>query len=120
MAFLRGCTSDVPTSGGQVSESGRVQVPQIRAETYEMKITFLGNSLEVQWLGLGAFTAMGLGLIEPMSGPKILQDTWCGKKKKKIKTLLDKYEWEGWIELSLDPRGSQEVGKDGWERGLRP
>ena len=34
-------------------------------------------------LGLSTFTAMGLGLIEPMSGPKILQDTWCGKKKKK-------------------------------------
>ena len=42
------------------------------------------------------------------------------KKKKPIKTLLDKYEWKGWIELSLDPQGPQEVGKDGWERGLRP
>ena len=68
MALLRGCTNDAPTSGVQVSESGRIQVPQIRAETCEMKIKLLGNSLEVQWLGLGAFTAVGLGLIEPMSG----------------------------------------------------
>ena len=63
MALLRGCTNDAPTSGVQVSESGK-----IRAETCEMKITLLGNSLEVQWLGLGAFTAVGLGLIEPPSG----------------------------------------------------
>ena len=118
MAVLRGCNNDAPTSGVQIS--GRTQVPQIRAETWEMKITLLGNSLEVQWLGLGTLTAMGLGLIEPMLGNKIPQDAWCGKKKKTIKTLLDKYEWKGWIELSLDPQGPQEVGKDGWERGLRP
>lgn len=91
MAFLRGCTSDVPTSGGQVSESGRVQVPQIRAETYEMKITFLGNSLEVQWLGLGAFTAVVQvqSLVKELRSCK-LYGAAKRTKTKKIKRLVCK------------------------------
>ena len=39
------------------------------------------NSLSVQWLGLGAFTAGGLGSI-PCWGTKILTVTRHGKKKK--------------------------------------
>ena len=44
----------------------------------------LGNSLAVQWLGLGAFTAVGLGSI-PGWGTKILQlrPMWHSRKKKK-------------------------------------
>ena len=42
----------------------------------------IGNSLVVQWLGLWALTAKGLGLI-PGQGTKIPQALWHGKKKKK-------------------------------------
>ena len=41
---------------------------------YLKKKNYLGNSLAVQWLGLCAFTAVGLGSI-PGQGPKILQAT---------------------------------------------
>ena len=44
----------------------------------------LGNSLAVQWLGLRALTAEGLGSI-PGQGTKIPQVTWCGQKRKKKK-----------------------------------
>ena len=40
-----------------------------------------GNSLAVQWLGLGAFTAMGLGSI-PGQGTKIPQAVQHGQKIK--------------------------------------
>ena len=40
----------------------------------------VGNSLVVQWLGLQAFTAEGLGSI-PVLGTKILQAAWQKKKK---------------------------------------
>ena len=43
---------------------------------------WLRNFLAVQWLGLSAFTAMGLGLI-PGQGTKIPQAVWCSQKKKK-------------------------------------
>ena len=39
----------------------------------------------VQWLGLRALTAVGLGLI-PAQGTKILQAMQCGDQKKKKKT----------------------------------
>ena len=39
------------------------------------------NSPVVQWLGLHAFTAKGMGLI-PGRGAKIPQAKWCGQKKK--------------------------------------
>ena len=42
----------------------------------------LGNSLEVQWLGLLAFTAEGPGSI-PGQGTKIPQAMWWAKKKMK-------------------------------------
>ena len=42
-----------------------------------------GNSLAVQWLGVGTFTAEGPGSI-PGQGTKIPQQaTWCGKKERK-------------------------------------
>ena len=44
----------------------------------------MGNSLVVQWLGLGAFTAKGLGSIAKL-GTKIPQAEQRGQKKKKIK-----------------------------------
>ena len=40
-----------------------------------------GNSLAVQWSGLRAFTAVGLGSI-PGQETKIPQASWCRKKKK--------------------------------------
>ena len=43
-----------------------------------------GNSLAVQWLGLCALTAEGLGSI-PGWGTKIPQAMWCGQKKAKKK-----------------------------------
>ena len=45
------------------------------------KKRYVGNSLVVQWLGLRASTAGGLGLI-PDWGTKILQATWYSRKKK--------------------------------------
>ena len=39
------------------------------------------NSLVVQWLGLGAFSAMVLGLI-PYSRIKISQTMWCSQNTK--------------------------------------
>ena len=47
----------------------------------------VGNSLAVQWLALGSFTAMGPGLI-PGWGTKIPQVTWPKKKKKKINVMI--------------------------------
>ena len=41
-----------------------------------------GNSLEVQWLRLHAFTAEGLSS-NPHLRSKILQAVWCEAKKKK-------------------------------------
>ena len=46
----------------------------------------IGNSLVVQWLGVHAFTAQGLGSI-PGWGTKILQDARCGQKQRKEKGL---------------------------------
>ena len=46
-----------------------------------MKTAF-GNSLVVQWLGLGAFTAKGLDSI-PGQGTKIPQASLCSQIKKK-------------------------------------
>ena len=41
-----------------------------------------GNSLATQWLGLHAFTAVGLGLISD-GGTEILQGTWSSHNIKK-------------------------------------
>ena len=49
-----------------------------------IKITQRGSSLAVQWLGLSASTAEGLGLI-PGRGTKIPQATWWGQKKRERK-----------------------------------
>ena len=46
-----------------------------------------GNSLAVQWLGLHAFTAMGLGSI-PAWGTEIPQDTQWSQKKKYLPVAL--------------------------------
>ena len=40
----------------------------------------IGNSLAVQWLKFGAFTAVGPGLI-PARGSKIPQAARCGQNK---------------------------------------
>ena len=47
---------------------------------------YVGNSLEVQWLGLHAFIAKDQGLI-PGQGTKILQAMQRGQKKKKKKKM---------------------------------
>ena len=41
-----------------------------------------GNSLAVQWLGLGAFTAMPVVSV-PGQGTKVPQTRQCGQKKKR-------------------------------------
>ena len=43
----------------------------------------LGSSLEVQWLGLSAFTTMALGSI-PGQETKIWQVAQCSRKKKNL------------------------------------
>ena len=57
---------------------------------------FIGNSLTVQWLGLGAFRAKNTGSV-PGWGTKTLQASWHGQKKKKFffKALIQ------WIVLHL-------------------
>ena len=55
------------------------------SKVYFKRIT-LGNSLEVQRLGLRTSIAGGMGLI-PGRGTKILQALKCGQKKKKKITL---------------------------------
>ena len=53
-----------------------------------------GNSLAVQWLGLSALTAVGLGLILGQ-GTKIPPTTRHGnKKKKKSRALFHLWEYE--------------------------
>ena len=52
--------------------------------------SFFGNSLVVQWLGLHAFTAEGLGSI-PCWGTKIPQAVWCSQKKKRIYVCICVY-----------------------------
>ena len=42
-----------------------------------------GNSLAVQWLGLGTFTAVGLGSI-PSQGTQVPQAAQYGKKNKNV------------------------------------
>ena len=51
-----------------------------------MKV-ILGNSVVVQWLGLSAFTVVGLGSI-PGWGSKILQAAQHGQKKRKEKIVI--------------------------------
>ena len=57
----------------------------------------MGNSLKVQWLGLGAFTVKGPGSI-PYWGTKIPQAVWCYGKKhvvinKAITHVFSKAQW---------------------------
>ena len=47
-----------------------------------------GNSLAVQWLGLHASTAGGMGSI-PAQGTKILHAEWHSKKKEKKKIIVN-------------------------------
>ena len=56
-----------------------------------------GTSLAVQWLGLHASTARGMGSI-PGRGTKILHATPRPKKKKKNK---DSGAWLPWFKLQL-------------------
>ena len=51
------------------------------SQQIEYRRSILGNSLMVQWLGLGTLTARGLGLI-PGWRTKILQATRCSQKKR--------------------------------------
>ena len=46
------------------------------------KIVLLGNSVVVQWIGLGALTARGPGLI-PGWGTKVPHAAWRSQKIKK-------------------------------------
>ena len=65
----------------------------------------LGTSLVVQWLGLGAFTAMAPGSI-PGRGTKILQAARHGQKKKKKK----KKKTRGFYPLGRKTVGSEATG----------
>ena len=55
----------------------------------ELERRSLGNSLAVQWLGLRAFTAEGLGSI-PGQGTKIPHTMWHSQKKRVYKWSIEK------------------------------
>ena len=59
--------------------SQRVRHDWVTNKIKQNKNKSSGNSLVVQQLGLGAFTAKGLGSI-PGRGTKILYAVWCGQK----------------------------------------
>ena len=56
-------------------------------DQYLVKIVDSGSSLEVQWFGLVAFTAVALGSVLG-KGTKILQASEHGLKKKKRKKIV--------------------------------
>ena len=66
--------------------------------------TFQFPSLPVQWLGLCAFIANGLGLI-PSQGTKTSCATWLIQKKKKktTKTVRTIIQFKGILPLGLAP-----------------
>ena len=57
----------------------------------DVKVTGEGNSLAVQWSGLGASTAGGPGSISGR-GTKIAQGAWRSQKKKKKVTGEEKIQ----------------------------
>ena len=64
-----------------------------------IKLTKIGaqeNSLAVQWLGLGAFSAVAPGSI-PGQGTKILQAAQRGQKEKKFK----RWVLRNWVHQKL-------------------
>ena len=58
---------------------------KVKLRTLDFKTQQAGNSLAVQWLGLCAFTANGVGSV-PAQGTMIPQAALHGQKKKKIAT----------------------------------
>ena len=65
------------------------------------------NFLAVQWLRLGAFTAVGLDSI-PGWGTKILQATWRGKNKTKLKILVHRASLVAqWLRICLPMQGTR-------------
>ena len=59
---------------------------------------FLGSFLAAQWLGLGASTSGGAGLI-PGRGTKILHAAGCGQKKEKKELGIGQ---DSWLETQRD------------------
>lgn len=56
----------------------------------------------IRWLGLQAFTVVGVGSVSSQ-GTKILQVMWCQGKKEKWRTKMD----VGWPPSRFSPNGSQ-------------
>ena len=76
--FISLTSQQISITNNTISFEKRCPIKQISSRSL-----VLGNSLAVQWLGLGAFTSKRLGS-NPGQGTKIRQDTWhCKKKKKK-------------------------------------
>ena len=67
----------------------------------------IGNSLAVQWLGLLALTAEGLGSI-PVQGTKIPQATQHGQKKKEATYYM--IPFLGNIQNRQIHRGRKQIG----------
>ena len=65
------------------------QVKKSRLQKSVKNNSFWGNSLVVQWLRLGAFTAVALSSV-PGWGTKIPQATWYSQKKKKFTFVKNK------------------------------
>ena len=61
----------------------------------------VGNSLAVQWLGLGTFTAEGLGSISGRRS-KIPQAAWRGQKENKINAQCCLKKKKGVTYFNLD------------------
>ena len=62
----------------------------VKSKGITIKIANIGNSLAVQWLGLGTFTAEGTDSI-PAGGTKIPQAEWHRQKLKKKKKKANIY-----------------------------
>ena len=75
-------------SGGDLDSNSRLGYVVVLL----WKKAFPRSSLAVQWLGLCAFTAVGLGSI-PGRGTKIPQAMQCGQKKKIKKKNFNIYIW---------------------------
>ena len=73
----------------EINSRFRQEEESVYLKKGQIKVYSPGNSLVVQWLGLHALTAEGLGSI-PGQGTKILQAAQHNQKKKKKKVYTPK------------------------------
>ena len=71
-----------PHTTTKTQRSKKKLINKLKKNTFIKEKCYKWDSLAVQWLGLGAFTAKGPGSI-PGWGTKIPEATWGDQKKKK-------------------------------------